>query len=292
MKRCNNFEIHPSWHAGRLIEVMKSQLGFLLDMDGVVYRGNQMIPGADRFIESLKKNHVPFLFLTNNSQRARRDIAMKLQRMGIAAESDDIFTCAMATARFLAQQRKRVTAFVIGENGLTSALHHNGIAVVDDDADYVVIGEGRTMNFEMVEKAVRLVEKGARLVATNLDATCPTDQGTRPGCGAIVAMIEKATGVQAFSVGKPSGVMMRMAQRQLGVRSEHTVMVGDTMYTDILGGVEMGFITCLVLSGHTKIEEVKRYAYQPDHIIESLAHMPDALMEKSGILSKTGGVAA
>ena len=292
MKRCNNFEIHPSWHAGRLIEVMKSQLGFLLDMDGVVYRGNQMIPGADRFIETLKKNEVPFLFLTNNSQRARRDIAMKLQRMGIAAESDDIFTCAMATARFLAQQRKRVTAFVIGENGLTSALHHNGIAVVDDDADYVVIGEGRTMNFEMVEKAVRLVEKGARLVATNLDATCPTDQGTRPGCGAIVAMIEKATGVQAFSVGKPSGVMMRMAQRQLGVRSEHTVMVGDTMYTDILGGVEMGFITCLVLSGHTKLEEVKRYAYQPDHIIESLAHMPDGLMEKAGILSKTGGVAA
>jgi NagD protein len=265
---------------------MKSQMGFLLDMDGVVYRGNQMIPGADRFIDLLKKNQVPFLFLTNNSQRARRDIAMKLQRMGIAAESDDVFTCAMATARFLAQQRKRVTAYVIGENGLTSALHHNDIAVVDDDADYVVIGEGRTMNFEMVEKAVRLVEKGARLVATNLDATCPTDQGTRPGCGAIVAMIEKASGVKAFSVGKPSGVMMRMAQRQLGVRSEHTVMVGDTMYTDILGGVEMGFITCLVLSGHTKIEEVKRYAYQPDHIIESLVHMPDALMETAGLRSK------
>jgi NagD protein len=265
---------------------MKSQMGFLLDMDGVVYRGNQMIPGADRFIDLLKKNQVPFLFLTNNSQRARRDIAMKLQRMGIAAESDDVFTCAMATARFLAQQRKRVAAYVIGENGLTSALHHNDIAVVDDDADYVVIGEGRTMNFEMVEKAVRLVEKGARLVATNLDATCPTDQGTRPGCGAIVAMIEKATGVKAFSVGKPSGVMMRMAQRQLGVRSEHTVMVGDTMYTDILGGVEMGFITCLVLSGHTKIEEVKRYAYQPDHIIESLVHMPDVLMETAGLGSK------
>lgn len=271
---------------------MKNQLGFLLDMDGVVYRGNQMIPGADRFIEKLREHKIPFLFLTNNSQRARRDIAMKLQRMGIAAESDDVFTCAMATARFLAGQRKSVTAYVIGENGLTSALHHNGIAVVDDHADYVVIGEGRTMSFEMVEKAVRLVEKGARLVATNLDATCPTDQGTRPGCGAIVAMIEKATGVQAFSVGKPSGVMMRMAQRQLGVRSEHTVMVGDTMYTDILGGVEMGFITALVLSGHTKIEEVKRYAYQPDHIIESLVHMPDAIWAKAGISRKSGSVVA
>lgn len=251
-----------------------------------------MIPGADRFIEKLKKHKIPFLFLTNNSQRARRDIAMKLQRMGIAADSDHVFTCAMATARFLAHQRKSVTAYVIGENGLTSALHHNGIAVVDDHADYVVIGEGRTMNFEMVEKAVRLVEKGARLVATNLDATCPTDQGTRPGCGAIVAMIEKATGVQAFSVGKPSGVMMRMAQRQLGVRSEHTVMVGDTMYTDILGGVEMGFITCLVLSGHTKIEEVKRYAYQPDHIIESLIHMPDVIWAKAGMGRKSSSVVA
>jgi NagD protein len=269
-----------------------SEIGFLLDMDGVVYRGNQMIPGADRFIEKLKKHKIPFLFLTNNSQRARRDIAMKLQRMGIAADSDHVFTCAMATARFLANQRKSVTAYVIGENGLTSALHHNGIAVVDDHADYVVIGEGRTMNFEMVEKAVRLVEKGARLVATNLDATCPTDQGTRPGCGAIVAMIEKATGVQAFSVGKPSGVMMRMAQRQLGVRSEHTVMVGDTMYTDILGGVEMGFITCLVLSGHTKVEEVKRYAYHPDHIIDSLIHMPDVIWTKAGLGRKSGSVVA
>lgn len=256
---------------------MTKQLGFLLDMDGVVYRGNQMIPGADLFVKRLKQEGIPFLFLTNNSQRARRDIAMKLQRMGIDVDSEHIFTCAMATARFLSQQRKHATAYVIGENGLTSAMHHNGITVVDDDPHYVVVGEGRTLNFEMVEKAVRLVEKGARLVATNLDATCPTDQGTRPGCGAIVAMIEKATGVSAFSVGKPSGIMMRMAQRELGVRSKQTVMVGDTMYTDILGGVEMGFITALVLSGHTKETEVNRYAYQPNYVIPSLAHMPDAI---------------
>jgi NagD protein len=143
----------------------------------------------------------------------------------------------------------------------------------------------------MVEKAVRLVEKGARLVATNLDATCPTDQGTRPGCGAIVAMIEKATGVQAFSVGKPSGVMMRMAQRELGVRSEHTVMVGDTMYTDILGGVEMGFVTVLVLSGHTKVEEIGRYAYQPNFVIPSLAQMPDEIWKMAGLGKSTRIVA-
>lgn len=270
---------------------MKNQLGFLLDMDGVVYRGNQMVPGADLFVKRLKKQGIPFLFLTNNSQRARRDIAMKLQRMGIDVESENVFTCAMATARFLSQQRENATAFVIGENGLTSAMHHNGITVVDDDPHYVVVGEGRTLNFEMVEKAVRLVEKGARLVATNLDATCPTDQGTRPGCGAIVAMIEKATGVQAFSVGKPSGVMMRMAQRELGVRSEHTVMVGDTMYTDILGGVEMGFVTVLVLSGHTKVEEIGRYAYQPNFVIPSLAQMPDEIWKMAG-LGKTARIAA
>jgi len=254
-----------------------STLGFLLDMDGVIYRGNQLITGADTFVSKLRRSGIPFRFLTNNSQRTRRDVALKLCRLGLEAEADDVFTCAMATARFLSKQKPGATAYVIGENGLAAALHHNGVTVVDDDADYVVVGEGRTMTFEMIERAVRLVEKGARLIATNPDATCPTDVGTRPGCGAIVAMLERATGRAAFSVGKPSGVMMRMAQNELGVRSAETVMVGDTMDTDILGGVGMGYQTVLVLSGHTRIDDLHQYAYRPDWIVESVAHMPERL---------------
>jgi len=254
--------------------------GFLLDMDGVIYRGNQLIPGANEFVTRLRAEGIPFRFLTNNSQRTRRDVALKLRRLGLQADESDVFTCAMATARFLAKQKPGGTAFVIGENGLSVALQHNGYTVVDDEADYVVVGEGRTLTFEMIERGVRLVEKGARLIATNPDPTCPTDAGTRPGCGAIVAMIERATGRQAFSVGKPSGVMMRMAQDELGVRSAETIMVGDTMDTDVLGGVGMGYQTVLVLSGHTTREDLKKYAYRPDWIIDSVAHMPEPLFHR------------
>jgi NagD protein len=245
--------------------------GFLIDMDGVVYSGHQMIPGADQFVKQLRAAGIPFLFLTNNSQRTRRDVAVKLCRLGIEAIPSDIFTCAMATARFLAWQKPGGTAYVIGEGGLLSALHLNGYSVVESDADFVVVGEGRTITFEMIEKAVRLVERGSRLVATNMDPTCPTSEGTRPGCGSIVAMIERATGVPAFSVGKPSPFMMRAARKQLALATEETIMVGDTMETDIQGGVQLGFRTVLVLSGGTKREDLSRFAYQPDAVVESIA---------------------
>lgn len=247
--------------------------GYLIDMDGVIYRGSRMIPGADRLIALLREQEVPFLFLTNNSQRTRRDMALKLQRMGIDAEERHIFTCAMATARFLAMQKPQGTAFVIGEGGLLNALHDNGYAIVDHDPDYVVVGEGRTVTFEMVEKAVRMVEAGAKLIATNMDPNCPTEHGLRPGCGAIVAMLEKATGRQAFSVGKPSPVMMRMARKQLDLRTAEVTVVGDTMETDILGGVQMGYRTVLVLSGGARREDLSRFAYQPNLIIESVAQL-------------------
>src|SRR5260221_8124028 len=199
--------------------------GFLIDMDGVMYRGNQLIPGADKFIAELLARNVPFLFLTNNSQRTRRDVAFKLRRMGIDVTDDHIFTCAMATARFLAAQKPNVTAYVIGEGGLLHALHHNGYSVVDHDPDYVVVGEGRSLSFEMTEAAVRMIDAGAKLIATNPDANCPTAHGLRPGCGAIVAMLEAATGRKAFSVGKPSPVMMRMARQQLGLDSDRTTLI-------------------------------------------------------------------
>lgn len=254
--------------------VMK-KIGFLLDMDGVIYSGSQLIPGASAFIQKLKTHRIPYRYLTNNSQRTRRDVAFKLRRLGIDASPDDVFTCAMATARFLAKQKPNGTAYVIGENGLANALHINGYTVVDDDADYVVVGEGRTLTFEMIERGVRLVEKGARLIATNYDPSCPTEHGIRPGCGAIVAMIEKATGVEAFSVGKPSPVMMRSARSEMGMRSEQTVMVGDTMETDILGAVQLGYRSVLVLSGGTRIEDLGKYAYQPDLIVDNIAEIPD-----------------
>ena len=219
----------------------------------------------------MRTNEIPFLFLTNNSQRTRRDVATRLQRLGIDVEEEHVYTCAMATARFLAQQKPHGTAFVIGEGGLLTALHNNGYAIVDKDPDYVVIGEGRTFSSENVEAALNMILNGAKLVATNLDPNCPTQHGSRPGCGAIVSMLEAASGIKAFSVGKPSPVMMRTARKELGLSAEQTIMIGDTMETDILGGVQLGYKTVLVLSGTTRQTDLVRYAYRPDKIVDSIA---------------------
>ncbi|MFM8291902.1 MAG: HAD-IIA family hydrolase [Planctomycetia bacterium] len=261
--------------------------GFLIDMDGVIYRGSELIPGADRFVGALLDLGLPFLFLTNNSQRTRRDVVTKLARLGIPVEEPHIFTCAMATARFLAAQKPGGTAYVIGEGGLLHALHHNGYSIVDHDPDYVVVGEGRAVTYEMVEMAIRMVIKGARLIATNLDPNCPTNAGLRPGCGAIVAMIETATGRRAFSVGKPSAVMMRAARKELGLDACRTTMIGDTMDTDILGGVQLGYRTILVLSGGTRRADLDAFAYRPDMIVDSIADLSAA-----GLAGLTAGEAA
>jgi NagD protein len=256
--------------------------GYLIDMDGVLYRGPELIPGADRFVGLLRAHNIPFRFLTNNSQRTRRDVVTRLARMGIEAEEEHVFTCAMATARFLAQQKKDGTAFVIGEGGLLTALHQNGYAIVDHDPDYVVVGEGRTFNLELVEAAVRMILGGAKLIATNLDPNCPTADGLRPGCGALVALLETATGVKAFSVGKPSPVMMRAARKELALTSEGTTMIGDTLETDILGGVQLGFHTILVLSGGTRRADLPHSAYGPDTVVESVADLADFLEQTGG----------
>jgi NagD protein len=251
--------------------------GYLIDMDGVLYRGHELIPGADVFVHELRRREIPFRLLTNNSQRTRRDVVAKVARLGIEVEEEHIFTSAMATARFLAQQKPGGTAFVIGEGGLLTALHANGYAVVDHEPDYVVVGEGRTFNLELVEAAVRMIMGGAKLIATNLDASCPTQNGLRPGCGAMVAMLELATGLKAFSVGKPSPVMMRAARKELALATDETTMIGDTMETDILGAVQLGFHSVLVLSGGTCREDLPRYAYGPDIIIKSLADFAELL---------------
>jgi NagD protein len=261
-------------------------LGFLIDMDGVIYRGPNLILGAGRFIQTLLDRDIPFLFLTNNSQRTRRDVATKLDRLGIPVGEDHVFTCAMATARFLSWQKPGGTAFVIGEGGLLTALHSNGYAIVDKDPDYVVVGEGRTLNFEMVEAALGMIRGGAKLVATNLDPNCPTQHGLRPGCGSVVAMLEVAAGVKAFSVGKPSPVMLRAARKELGLSTDQTVVIGDTMDTDILGGVQLGYKTILVLSGGTKREDLRNFAYRPDKVVDSIADVEPHLLQNDFVVPK------
>ncbi len=267
-------------------------IGYLIDMDGVVYRGSQLLPGAEEFIGELRRADVPFRFLTNNSQRSRRDVAIKLRRLGIDVEEEHVFTCAIATARFLASQKPHGTAYVIGEGGLLTALHNNGYAIVDRDPDYVVVGEGRTLTFEMLETALGMIGGGAKLVATNLDASCPTQHGLRPGCGAIVAMLETASGVRAFSVGKPSPLMMRAARKEIGLRADQTVMIGDTMETDILGGTQLGYRTVLVLSGGTARADLARYAYQPDLVVESIADLVHARLVEAFAPGREGAVSA
>ncbi|MEX0939225.1 MAG: HAD-IIA family hydrolase [Pirellulales bacterium] len=256
--------------------------GFLIDMDGVIYRGSTLIPGAETFIKRLLEYDVPFFFLTNNSQRTRRDVATKLRRMGIPAEEKHVFTCAMATARFLAEQKPGGTAYVIGEGGLLNALHRHGYSIVDHSPDYIVVGEGRTLTLEALENATEMILAGAKLIATNLDPNCPTQHGTRPGCGAAVAFLETATGAKAFSVGKPSPVMMRAARKELGLATGETILIGDTMETDILGGVQMGYYTILALSGGTRREDVDRYPFQPDLVVDSIADI-DLIWERAGV---------
>ena len=245
--------------------------GFLIDMDGVIYSGNDLIPGADTFIATLKERNIPFLFLTNNSQRTAKDVINKLANIGITADEEDVFTSAMATGWFLARQKPFGSAYVLGEGGLLTSLHENGYDLVTQNPDFVVVGEGRNFTLEMVNHAVEMVLEGAKLVATNLDPSPKKAGWNNLGIKAVVAMIEEATGVKAFSVGKPSPVMMRVARKKLGLDSVSTTIIGDTMDTDILGGIQLGYRTVLTLSGVSKLQNLKQYAYSPDLIVNSVA---------------------
>ncbi len=246
------------------------QQGFLIDMDGVIYSNNDLIPGADTFIETLKKNNIPFIFLTNNSQRTPRDVVNKLAGMGIEAEEKNVFTSAIATGWFLSRQKPHGTAYVLGEGGLLTSLHEHGYSLVSQNPDFVVVGEGRNFTLEMVNNAVDMILNGAKLVATNLDPSPKIKGWNNLGIKAVIAMIEEATGIQAFSVGKPSPVMMRVARKKLGLSTEQTTIIGDTMTTDILGGIQVGYKTVLTLSGVAKKEELHKFAFTPYKIIDSL----------------------
>ena len=244
--------------------------GLLIDMDGVVYGGDIMIPGADVFIGKLLRDQVPFMFMTNNSQRTRLEAVRKLDKLGIKVTESHVYNSAMATGKFLASQIPEGTAYVLGEGGLLSSLHENGIRLVTSEPDFVVLGEGRNFTLEMVQRAVDMILAGAKFVITNRDPSPKKKGWDNLGIAATAAMIEEATGIKAFVIGKPSPVMMRAARKALGLEAAETTIIGDTMDTDIRGGVQMGYKTILVLSGITKRENLTRFAFKPDMVVESV----------------------
>ena len=246
-------------------------LNDLIDMDGVLVHGKKLIPGADAFIERLKAKKRKFLILTNNSNFTPGDLAHRLQTSGLPIEKEQIFTSAMATARFLHSQKPSGKAYTIGESGLTEALHDVGYVLTSTEPDYVVLGETHFYNIEQITKAIRLIEKGAHFIATNPDPNGPGSDGIVPATGAVAALIERASGKMPFYIGKPNPIMMRLALKYLGEHSENTVMVGDRMDTDMVAGLQSGMETILVLSGVTSREMVARFPYQPGQIVDSVA---------------------
>lgn len=249
------------------------------DMDGVIYRGGQIIDGAQSFISRLRENGNPFLFLTNNSEQTPLDLLKKLERMGISTLSEDNFiTSAMATAAFLAGQTGNKTAFVIGGNGLTNELYKAGFSITESNPEYVVVGKTKNYNFPMISKACQLIAGGAKFIATNPDVIDPTEDGFEPACGSLLAPIELATGKKPYIVGKPNALMMMIAKKKLGVHSENTLMIGDRLDTDIVAGMEAGMTTCLVLSGVTDRSMLHKFPYGPDHIFNHVGEIhPDRL---------------
>ena len=246
---------------------------FLIDMDGVLVHEEHVIPGADGFIKALQAAELPFLVLTNNSIYTPRDLAARLARTGIALPPERIWTSALATAQFLDSQRPGGSAFAIGEAGLTTALHEVDYVLTERDPDYVVLGETRTYSFELITKAICLIERGARFIATNPDPIGPSLDGSLPATGAVAALISKATGVQPYYVGKPNPLMMRSALRAIGAHSETTVMIGDRMDTDIVAGLEAGMETVLVLTGISTRADAQRSAYCPSRVVDSIADL-------------------
>jgi NagD protein len=250
---------------------------WLTDMDGVLIHEGVAIPGAAEFLSRLRERGRPFLVLTNNSIFTPRDLRARLAVSGLDVPEEAIWTSALATAKFLDDQHPGGSAYVIGEAGLTTALHNIGYVLTDTAPDYVVLGETRTYSFEAVTKAVRLVEAGARFIATNPDPTGPSAEGPLPATGAVAAMISRASRRDPYFVGKPNPMMFRSALNRIDAHSESTAMVGDRMDTDIVAGIEAGLLTYLVLTGSTRRTEVERFPYRPNHVCESIADLVDLI---------------
>jgi NagD protein len=248
-----------------------------MDMDGVLVHEEHPIPGAEEFLKRLQDADRPFLVLTNNSIYTPRDLAARLGRSGIAVPADRIWTSAMATAAFLSEQRPGGSAYVIGEAGLTTAMHEAGYILTERDPDYVVLGETRTYSFEAITRAIRLITAGAGFIATNPDPVGPSSLGVLPATGSVAAMVSRATGREPYFVGKPNPLMMRSALRRIDAHSETSVMIGDRMETDVIAGIEAGLDTVLVMTGLATRDEIDRFPYRPGRICDSVADLIDEI---------------
>ncbi|HEV3212220.1 MAG TPA: HAD-IIA family hydrolase [Acidimicrobiales bacterium] len=250
---------------------------WLVDMDGVLVREETIVPGADRFLDALRATGRRILVLTNNSIYTPRDLSARLATIGLDVPEAELWTAALATAAFVQSQRPAGTAFVLGEAGLTTALHAVGYVLTDRNPDYVILGETRTYSFEAITTAVRLIAAGARFLAANPDPTGPSPDGILPATGSVAQLIRHATGKAPYFVGKPNPLMVREGLNKIGGHSEATVMVGDRMDTDVVAGIEAGLDTILVLSGVTRREDIERFPYRPGRIVESVADLVDEL---------------
>ncbi len=253
-----------------MIEELKNKKAFICDMDGVLYHGNNLLDGAREFIDWLQRENKKYLFLTNSSERSPRELQQKLERLGVTVSEEHFYTSAIATAKFLAAQHPGCSAYTIGEAGLINALYQVGITMNDVNPDYVVVGETRTYGYEKIEKAVRLVFNGAKLIGTNPDMTSPMDVGIVPATKALLAPIELTTRRDAYYVGKPNPLMMRQAVKILDESVDDTVIIGDRMDTDIVAGMESEIDTILVLSGVTSYEGMEKFAYRPKYVFENV----------------------
>ena len=257
------------------MDQLRKKQGFICDMDGVIYHGDKILPGVREFVEWLKKEQKEFLFLTNASHYTPLELQQKLARMGLEVDESHFYTSALATASFLRHQAPGCSAYVVGDHGLQNALYDAGVTVNEIDPDYVVIGEPDSFGYDHIVRAIRLVNKGAKLIGTNSDITGPTESGIVPGCGALIASVERATGKHAYFVGKPNPLMMRTGLRMLGVHSEDAVMIGDRMDTDMIAGIESGLDTALVLSGVTQLSDLDHFPYRPRLILSGVGDIPE-----------------
>ena len=256
--------------------------GFICDMDGVIYHGNQILPGVREFIQWMQDENKEYLFLTNNSGYTPRELNQKLARMGLDVPEEHFYTSALATAAFLRQQAPGCSVFAIGEAGLLNALYDAGVTMNDVNPDYVVVGEGRTYSLDTLTKATNLVMNGAKLIGANSDVSGPIENGIAPACGALVSPIEMATGRKAYFCGKPNPLMMRTGLRLLGCHSAEAVMIGDRMDTDVISGMESGMSTVLVLSGVSTRETLDTYAYRPSIVLNGVGDIPGLAVQKNG----------
>jgi len=264
---------HPTESSRLKPSDIRRMQGFIIDMDGVIYHQNKVLPGALDFIQWLQQNKKKFLFLTNSSERSPKELSIKLERLGIQVEPERFYTSALATASFLKSQKPNGTAFVIGEPGLMSALYDAGYSMNDINPDYVIVGETKNINYAMMEKAVALVLKGSRLIGTNCDVADRSHDAFIPACGALIKPIELAAGRQAYFIGKPNPIIMRHALQQLAVAADQTAIIGDRMDTDILSGLQSELTTCLLLSGVTRLSDIATFAYRPDCVCRGIGNI-------------------